>query len=152
MLDKEIFKTKYDTNHLQVREESFLEEVSEEDRELYNDLEILSGKSENKINKFYNIDGKNKNKKYNTVRIRATNAFKKFIDNKITNGELEEVYEKIFSSSKKGDFNFCKMLLERMLGKEEENIKVESKENINITFGPNKQSIKRQQENLDKKE
>lgn len=125
MLDPEEFQKKYNTTYSQIREESFLEQVSEEDKEIYDSSEILTGKNRSsQINKFNNFGKKNLGKKYSTVRGRAIASFKKFIDQKISQEELDDIWDRIWLSSKRGNFNFSKLLLERMLGKEEEQVNI----------------------------
>jgi len=129
MLPEEEFRRKYDTTFTQKHPESFLDEVSKEDRELYEDVEILTGKSlDNKFNKFNNSGKKNKGKTYNTVRQRARNAFSRFLDEKITSGEMKQIFEQLLKEGKLGSYKHIQLLLDRSLGKEEEkmNVKVDS--------------------------
>lgn len=123
MLEKKIFKEKYNTSYDQRREESFLETVSEDDRSIYTDSEILTGLSDNRgqLNKFFQT-GSNKDKVYDTTKTRFTNKFKKYVDNKMAEGKEEEVFDRLWKSSMNGSFNHLKFLFERIAGKEEENI------------------------------
>ena len=148
MLNPEDFKTKYQTKLAQIHEESFLDTISEEDREIYTDAEILTGKNTNgKINKFNNFGRKNKGKKYQTVRLKTISSFKKFIDGKITHDEMDDIWEKLWLSSKRGNFNFMKLLLERTMGKEQENINIKTEEPITFTLDIDDNSKNRQKKN-----
>jgi len=126
MLSKNEFEKKYKTKNKQRYEESFLETVSKEDRELYSDVEILTGRStgaynRNIVNKFYQ-NGYNLGKKYKTTRRKMNESFNKYMEGKLASGEITEIWDRVFRSSKKGDFNFTNMLLNRALGKEAEKI------------------------------
>jgi len=150
-LEPKIFAEKYHTNFAQRWPESKLDDIDEEDREIYSDFEILTGKSiQGKLNKFFQ-NGYNKGKKYNMTRKKAINSLKKFIDTKIENGEIEDQWEVIWEKSKEGDFNFFKLLKEIMIGKEEENINIKS-ENITFSLEPDKNAMARKNKNLKKEE
>ena len=146
MLPEEEFKTKYNTIHKQIREESYIEEVSEEDRLVYSDVEILTGKTGNRINKFFSAKGHNKDKKYNTTRLRMQALWKKFLDN-TTEEEVNEVFTTILNSAKK-DYNYAKLLTDRMLGKEEENVNLNVEGDISFTIDIDENSKKRKEKNL----
>jgi len=126
MLDPEIFKEKYpETVYKQIHPESFIETISEEERELFSNAEILTGKSlQGKFNRFNNYAVANPGKPRNSFQIRLTNLFKKFLDKSIDSGELEDVFQKLLTSSKKGDFRCIQYLLDRALGKEAEKIDI----------------------------
>lgn len=124
MIDKIKFKEKYNTDRSQRREESYLEEVSEEDREIYSDVEILTGiDSKGNFNKFFQV-GYNKGKKYNTVRSKFIAAFKRYVDKKIFEEKTDEIFDRLWKSSKNGSFNHLKLLLDRGMGNEPENLNV----------------------------
>ena len=126
MLKPEDFSKKYNTTYKQIHEEEFLDTVSTEDKNMFEESEILTGKNINgKINKFNNFGKKNKNKKYNTIKQRCITSFNRYIDNKIAEGKEEEIWDRIWESSKNGDFQFAKLLSDRMLGKEQEQVKLE---------------------------
>jgi hypothetical protein len=64
-------------------------------------------------------------------------SFKKYMDKKISEEEIDELWEKIWKSSKRGSFNFTKLLMDRLMGKEEENINVKI-DDISFKMDPNK--------------
>lgn len=143
MLSEQEFKTKYGTDYGQVHEEEFLTEVSPEDKDTYEDSEILTGKNINgKMNKFNNYGKSNKGKKYNTIKNRMITSFNKFLDNKIATGEIDEIWERIYKSSKAGNFNFAKLLLERSMGKIEEHINIKTEGEIKIKLNIPRKFIK----------
>ncbi len=127
MLHEKEYKTKYKTIYKQIHEENFLDTVSKEDRELFTDGEILSGKNNNgNFNTFNNYAVRNPDKPRDTVRMRLINHFKRFLDQTLENGEMEEVYKKLLSSSKAGDFRHLQYLMDRALGKQEEKIDIKT--------------------------
>ena len=133
MLDKDIFKEKYDTTYKQIHEESFLETVDKEDRDMFEDAEILTGRNSNtKVNKFNTFGKKNKGKKYNTIKQRCITSFSKYIDNKLSEGKEDEIWDRIWNSTAKGNYQFAKLLTDRMMGKEEENINLDVSGDINF--------------------
>jgi len=149
MLPEEVFKEKYNTTYSQRREEEYLEKVSTEDREIYSDVEILTGLSASgKLNKFFQT-GSNKNKKYDTVKSRFISQFKKFVDQKLEDGKEEEVFERMWKSSKNGSFAHLQFLFERIAGKEEENINLNVND-ISFTLEPDDNAKERQNKNLKK--
>lgn len=123
MLDPEIFQEKYETTLKQRQEESFLDEVSEEDRAMWTDVEILTGKdSNNRINKFNNFGKKNIGKKYNTLKSRLNTELQKYIDGKLSRGELEELWDNLFKEANNGNTQLAKLVVDRVYGKQEENV------------------------------
>ena len=139
ILSEEEFLERYQTTHKQLHPESYLDDVSEEDKEIYETVEILTGrnlnfgeknrkKKPNTFNKFFS----NKGKKYNTLKKRIEANFKRFLENKLMKGELEDIYEKVIDQAKRGYFNQQKLIIERMLGKEEETVNL--KTDGDITF------------------
>lgn len=150
MLSPEEFQKKYDTTFKQIHPESFLKTVSKEDREMFEDVEILTGINLTKrINKFNNFGRKNKGKKYNTIKQRMITSFNKYCDEKIASGEIDELWEKMFNSSKRGNFNFAKLFMDRAMGKEEENIKLKV-EDIKFKVELDKNSLDRKNKNKSK--
>ena len=153
MLDPELFKDKYQTNYKQIHEESFLDSVHPDDREMFEDSEILTGKNVNgKVNKFNNFGKKNKGKKYNTIKQRMITSFNKFCDEKISSGEIDELWEKMFLSSKRGSFNFAKYFMDRAMGVEPENMNLKVDGDINFSFEPDEKSVKRIKDNKEDSE
>jgi len=139
------FLKKYDAITEQKHPITYLEEVSDEDRELYTSGEILSGRGKDgRYNKFWKMD--NTGKKYNTLKIRFMNSLKRYVDDKITSGKETELWDKLWD----GDSQYTKMLMERIAGKVEENINVKSEEKITFTLGPDKNALDRQKKNLGK--
>lgn len=146
-MDPDDFKAKYETTFSQRWPESKLDEVDEEDRELYSDVDILTGRNKKaRTNKFFN-NGYNKGKKYNTVNKRLENSFKRFCDELLSRGDEIDFWEKMFKEAKDGDAKFAKMFLEYSIGKPTEHVEVKQDGEITITFEPNENSIERMKEN-----
>lgn len=138
MLPEKDFKTKYETTYLQRREESYLEEVPEGERELYEDVEILTGFTfKGRVNKFFQL-GQNKGKVYNTVNKRLENSFKRFLDKKMNDEEEFCVWEKIWDEAVGGDKDFVKILLERGWGKIKDEVEIKTEGEITFTTDPRK--------------
>ena len=138
MLDNKEFSIKYNTTLPQKHEESFLENVSDEDKQTYEECEILTGKNKNgNFNKFNKFGKANQGKRNNTTRTRAQAVWRRIIDEKISNGELYEIYDKILSESRKGNYRHSKEVLDRTLGKEQENIHLEV-DNIDFVMDESK--------------
>ena len=149
MLSKEEFEKKYNSKWEQKYEESFLDTVDPADREMFDDVEILTGRNMNgKVNKFNRLGKDNKGKTYNTIKQRMITSFNKFCDEKISSGEIDLLWERVFKSGKGGNFNFAKLFLDRSIGKEEENINLNG--DMTFSFEPDKKSIKRKKENKEK--
>lgn len=152
-LQEEEFNLKYDTTWKQVNSELILLDLSEEDRELYSDVDILTGfDKRHRTNKFIQAGksgGRNTGKKYNTVGIRMANSLKRFIDGKITDGEDTAMWQAMWDESKK-DVGFFKELLNRTMGKVEDKINIKSEESITFSLEPDKNALARQKKNLDK--
>lgn len=152
MLDKEYFYHLYDTTYNQIRPESYLEEVSEEDREIFADWEILTGfDCRGNINKF-NQTGRNKGKKYKTQRVRLDNELKKYVDGKISRGEMYQLWDNIFEKANAGDPSLMKLLVDRFYGKVKEQIEVKTEGEVTFVLSPDKNAIERQKDNLEKEE
>lgn len=135
MLPEKDFQTRYKTQFKQLHEESYLDSISSEDLEKYSKAEILTGKDDitHLFNKF-NQDGRNKGMKYDTTKARFINQFKKYVDNKMEEGKEEEVFDRLWKSSKNGSFNHLKYLFDRIAGKEEETLNLNVKDKIEFTF------------------
>lgn len=135
MLDKDAFKTKYKTTYAQCNEESILDKLSEEDKELWADVEILTGRNcgTGGFNKYNNFGEKNRGKTYDTTDQRLRNAWKRYIDSK-DESEINEIFEKIWINAKRGNFNYSKFLMEKLYGKEVENINMKVKSEVKIKY------------------
>lgn len=135
MLPEKEFNEKYKTVFKQLHEESYIDTLSSEDLEKYSKTEILTGKDAitHFFNKF-NQDGRNKGKVYDTTKARFINQFKKYVDNKMSEGKEEEVFDRLWKASKNGSFNHLKFLFERIAGKEEENINLNVDQKISFSF------------------
>jgi hypothetical protein len=155
MLPEKEFQEKYDTKYCQRREESYLETVSAEDREIYTDGEILTGLNNvtAHLNKFFQT-GCNKGKTYDTTQIRFVNAFKKYIDGKLKDGKEDEVFERLWKSSRGGSFNHLKYLFDRVAGKMEDNINVSADGEVSFTIDNSKliRDLKEKKEKENEKE
>jgi len=149
MLDKEIFQERYNTTYSQMHPESFLETVSDEDKETYEEFEILSGKNRNgKVNKFNNFGKSNKGKKYNTRRRQLDAVLNKVIDGAIENDNVEKIVEKMIQQAQNGDFKQQQFLMERWYGKEPENINMKVEGDVTFEIALDDNSKKRQEDNL----
>jgi len=125
MLSEIDFRTKYNTTQSQMHEESFLEEVSEEDKDMYSEVEILCGRSLNgDFNKFNNAGKVNRGIRHDTVKTRFVNQFKKYVDNKLEEGKEEEVFDRLWKSGKNGSFQHLQFLFERIAGKTPDKIDI----------------------------
>jgi hypothetical protein len=135
MLPEKEFKEKYETTYGQRREESFLDTISAEDKEIYSDVEILTGLNVGtaKLNKFFQ-NGQNKGRTYDTTKIRFMNAFKRYIDNKIVEGEADDLFDRMWKSSKGGNFNQLKYLFDRVAGQMVNDIEIKTEGDISFTI------------------
>jgi hypothetical protein len=147
MLPEKEFEKKYETTYGQRREESFLETVSEEDRSIYADVEILTGLNigSGKLNRYFQI-GQNKGLTYDTTKIRFMNGFKKFVDAKIVAGEADEIFERMWKSSKGGSFNHLKYLFDRVAGQMKDEIEITTEGDISFTIDNTKIIRKKEKE------
>lgn len=137
-LDPDVFKAKYDTTFAQRWPETKLDEVDEEDRELYDDVDILTGRNKKaRTNKFFQT-GYNKGKKYCTVNKRLANSFKRFCDELLSRGDEIEFWEKMFAEAKDGDAKFAKMFMEYTIGKPKQEIEVKQEGTIEFVIDPKK--------------
>ena len=134
MLDPEIFSEKYSTTFTQLHPESFLEEVSDEDREIHCDGEILTGRyfPRGRFNKFNGWGKKNRKKSYETMGKELSDILKRWKDGKINDGGLEELLDKMMSQALKGSFKQQQFVVEKFYGKEVENINLKVEEDINV--------------------
>lgn len=124
MLEPNEFKIKYNTDRQQIREESYLDELSEEDRELYSNVEVLTGLTpRGQFNKFRQT-GFNKNKKYDTLKGRWLAHFRKYVDTKIANGDADAVFAKMWEESLDGDFRHLQYMFDRVAGKMKDEVEV----------------------------
>ena len=137
-LHEEAFREKYNTEYKQLWPESYLEECSEEDREMYSDVEILTGRTpRGTFNKFCN-NGYNRGKTYSTVNKRLLNSFKRFLDDKIERGQEIEFWQSIWDNAMDGDSALVKILLDRALGKLKDEVEIKTDAEISFTVDPTK--------------
>jgi hypothetical protein len=137
-LSPEVFKEKYHTNFSQRWPESKLDECIEEDREIYTDVQILTGRNDiGRTNKFFQ-NGYNKGKKYSTVNKRLQNSFKRFLDEILESGDEVEFWNRWFNEAKNGDAKFAKMFLEYGMGPVVQQVEVKSDGDITFTMDPSK--------------
>jgi len=135
MLEKTIFQKKYRTKYKQMHPEFYLKEVSKEDREIYTEGEILTGRKNNgDFNKFNNFGKDTRGVPRNTVKTRFINSFKKYVDNKILEGKEEEVFDRMWKSSKGGSYQHLQYLFDRIVGKQKEEIDIKTEQKLNVSF------------------
>lgn len=131
-MDPDEFRKKYDTVYHQRHKEEYLNEISEEERELFTDVEILTARdSGGRFNRFNNT-GHNKGKVYDTVNKRLLNSFKRVLDGRITQKGEEEFWEPLFRKLEEGDCKFFETMLNRAMGKPVERIEVKTEGAIEV--------------------
>lgn len=142
-LEPDEFKLKYGTNCSQRHPESFLEEVSDEDREIYEDVDILTGRDKKgRTNKFCNA-GHNKGRTYNTVNKRLYNSWLRALDQNLEQGKIDDFFELILDVARGNnttelDTQMVKLMLERMLGKVTDKIELKQEGEITFSIDPSK--------------
>lgn len=130
-LDPEVFAKKYNTTFAQMHPESFLEEVSEEDRENWADFEILSGRRRNNnFNKFNNWGSKNAGKRYDKSDKALNIELARWKDGLIDTSALSRVFDKVLEQSLAGDLKSQQFLIERLIGKVSDKLEVKTEGNV----------------------
>lgn len=138
-LSSEEFQKRYSTTYVQLHPESFLKELNEEDREIYEDVEVLIGRNSiGRFNKFNIVAHSNKGKHYNTLRFRLDTELKKWIDGKLSRGELEGLWDKIFEDAKDGNSKLAQMVVERLYGKVKEQIEITGELDLSFDYEADK--------------
>ena len=147
-LDPQEFQAKYNTDYAQAHPESFLDTVSPENREIFSDFEILTGRnSNNRVNKFNTLGKKNKGKTYNTQKSQIEAEFKKWKDSALVEDAMFKIYNKMLSQALNGDFKQQQYLLDRIQGKMKEELDVKTEGEISFTLKPDENAINRQKKN-----
>ena len=150
MLDPKEFKSRYKTKYKQLREESYLKEVSEDDKLAYTDGEILTGRNKNGFfNIFNNFGISNRGKPKSADKLLAA-QYEKFKHEVITKEDLIAVYNKILEQAKAGEYKQQQLFIDRIQGKLTEKLDIKVDENISFSIKPDKNSMVRQKENLKK--
>lgn len=157
-MDPEEFKEKYKTNCKQFHPLSYLDKVSEEDREMYDDVEILTarnhrpGKHTAAFNKFHDLTGLRHQTKTASIRKKVISSLLRYMDEKIQEGKDIELWDAIWKGAKRGDAKLLDMVLNRVVGPVKQDISIDASEDVTFQFKPAKHNLDRKEQNLENKE
>ena len=132
-LHEDVFREKYNTTFEQMHPESFLDTVLEDDRDNYEDFEILTGKNRNnQFNPFNNWGKRNAGKKYDKSKTAFDREVARWNDGLVDRCGLTEILDKMLEQAKAGSFKHQQFLFERIRGKVADKLEVKSEGAVKV--------------------